>query len=591
MPRTACPTLNRPTTKPNDSLRRRRWPMARLAGFASLAVALCQPSAASAAEAPIVVQGALRTAGGGPVADGSYGLTLKLYAAADAADALWGEAATAVAVAQGLFVHVLGSSDLATAPAQALFVDHPGLWIGVRVGSDPELPRLPLGAVPYARRALHADVAAHAGTTDKALDLDCVGCVGANHVSFTWAASNQKDGAAVDLACSGCVGSGEIASGAVTVDHLGAGSVGGDALAVNYAGSDSKGGTATTAKVALTAEELNCSGCIGQVHLEAGLLAKLLAPATTVALGGVIVGAHLDVDLKGTLGVQGADFLASSGGKLGGDLDLDSNKLLGVRLEDVEKLPACDAASAGRLVFVPGQKRFYGCTGESWEPLNTGAVGSEGNPALSCKALLAAGGGKGSGAYWIKPGAEEVQVWCDMETGGGGWTWIAVVNSDTDNAGKTRVLGVTAFGSVGNALETSEYSVDASGLTFTEVMIPNGKSGDKLTHAAAGQLVWDTKTYKGGGGDVAKLVQLADALQLRTGYYAGNNTNIPVCFSKNAISSSWVCDSDSTPIEGWIDASGGEFCGATGKPRKWAKGGACTVYGGGDKIVYGLAVR
>ena len=78
-----------------------------------------------------------------------------------------------------------------------------------------------------------------------------------------------------------------------------------------------------------------------------------------------------------------------------------------------------------------------------------------------------------------------------------------------------------------------------------------------------------------------------------TGYYVGNNQNIPVCFSKKSIPTGWACDSDWTAIDGWIDISGGEFCAGnqSGAPRKWAKGGNCSVYAANPPTAYGLALR
>jgi cysteine-rich repeat protein len=137
---------------------RRHRLRARMAA-ALLALSLA-PSLAMAAPATVLFEGVLRSAGGGPAADGDYALTFALYEQQGDASPLWSEQAAKVAVSGGQFAHALGSvtpmTDAALAKAG---------FVGVRVASEPELPRMPVHAVAFAR---FAGVAA---------GLDCSGCV------------------------------------------------------------------------------------------------------------------------------------------------------------------------------------------------------------------------------------------------------------------------------------------------------------------------------------------------------------------------------------------------------------------------------
>ena len=51
-----------------------------------------------------------------------------------------------------------------------------------------------------------------------------------------------------------------------------------------------------------------------------------------------------------------------------------------------------------------------------------GPIGTESNPALSCKAILDAGDSTGDGAYFLTAGEATVKAYCDMV--GGGWTLV-----------------------------------------------------------------------------------------------------------------------------------------------------------------------
>ncbi len=97
-------------------------------------------------------QGVLLLADGSPATDGDYDLTFSIYDVDTGGASLWTEV-QAVTVEDGVFNAILGSMT-----ALYLLFDQP-YWLGVAIDPDPELlPRVQLTTVPYAFRALYADV-------------------------------------------------------------------------------------------------------------------------------------------------------------------------------------------------------------------------------------------------------------------------------------------------------------------------------------------------------------------------------------------------------------------------------------------------
>lgn len=94
------------------------------------------------------------------MADGKYVVTVRLYASADAKQALWEEVHPIVPVTGGLFALTMGGSPVAKAPLPvAALAAKEAPWVGVQVSDDGELSRVQLRAVPYALRAASAAVA------------------------------------------------------------------------------------------------------------------------------------------------------------------------------------------------------------------------------------------------------------------------------------------------------------------------------------------------------------------------------------------------------------------------------------------------
>ena len=135
---------------------------------------LLLPQLATAAIGNVLhFEGRLLSAAGTPAPDGDYGVTVRFYAdKTDAAEkAVYTYSDTGVKTVGGLFSISIGSKAQGGQIDTTPFTDAVAAWIGIQVGSDPELPRLRLHKVPY---ALRAEVA---GT------VQCTGCIGAGHLA------------------------------------------------------------------------------------------------------------------------------------------------------------------------------------------------------------------------------------------------------------------------------------------------------------------------------------------------------------------------------------------------------------------------
>ena len=176
----------------------------RAVAFGTTAACLLLATAASAAPT-LQVEGVLLSTGGAPAVDGDHDLTFSLYTAKDAQSAAWSEGPVKIKVLGGRFGHALGSAK----PIDAAFFVGAEAWLGVKVGSDPELPRQLMRHV------------GNAAVADIAKAVSCSGCISADQIAngsvpaakvgFNYAGSATKGGAALDLACTGCVSVAELA--------------------------------------------------------------------------------------------------------------------------------------------------------------------------------------------------------------------------------------------------------------------------------------------------------------------------------------------------------------------------------------------
>jgi hypothetical protein len=121
-------------------------------------VALFASSAHAKLPDDMIVHGKL-TSEAGTAVDGTYALVLALYGASSSGVSLE-TAAVEVDVTDGVFS---ASLPIATAAAAS-----DSLWLGITLAGEPEMPRVPLASVPFARAAAR---------------LACSGCVTAEMLS------------------------------------------------------------------------------------------------------------------------------------------------------------------------------------------------------------------------------------------------------------------------------------------------------------------------------------------------------------------------------------------------------------------------
>ncbi len=137
-----------------------------VAALAGGAVASVTAPALAAVPTSSAMEGVLLSSGGGAAADGNYSANIAIYAAETGGAAVWTESGVTLAVKGGQFSLLLG----AKTPLSAAALSLPAAWLGVQVGSDPELPRKPLSSAPYALRAAIAE------------GLECTGCLKAGNL-------------------------------------------------------------------------------------------------------------------------------------------------------------------------------------------------------------------------------------------------------------------------------------------------------------------------------------------------------------------------------------------------------------------------
>ena len=457
-----------------------------LCGVAVLACAFALPAAPVHA-LPIGSQGVLRTQGGGPVVDGNYVMVFSLYENEAAKATLWQEVQLKVVVGGGLFATALGAEGGKSPLADDFFAQHPQPWLGVAVGSDPELPRQPLWMVPTATYAVSA------GKLTGLLNGTQIaaGTLPVEAMGFNWAAGASKGGPALDLQCSGCIQTGHLSpdvlkpyakisqlaayaqiEGKNTFEDVnifnsavGFGKTPQNGCMIDVASAQSAacmdGIPALWTKIVADAVEMDKAAVDGQLvyrkddknayMFKGGKWRKILFEAIC---GDKVVevpeecddgNAANDDSCTGTCknNVCGDGFLYK------GIEECDDKNVV-----NTDACVACKLAKCGDGFVLQGGETCDGSdlAGQSCASVKgasytgvlacaadckafdtkgcKGVLGSADNPALSCKAILDAGASKGNGLYTLNPGGVAFDTYCDMTVDGGGWTLVASVHEN-----------------------------------------------------------------------------------------------------------------------------------------------------------------
>lgn len=421
--------------------------------------ALLVPSLVWAVPVTLPVQGLLRSQGGGPVSDGGYAMKFSLYDAADAQQPLWTWTDVGVNVEGGLFERVLGAAIDAPPLDSSLFVDHDALWLGVKISVDPELPRTELHRVPWAIRAHIAD---------SAQSLACTGCVSAVMLD----AGLQGQLAGLDASLGATTLQAQQNAGALSDlyaavqpngQSVGLGKAPGPQCGVDLS-SDATicvdGEPATLVRFAADAPSMGKYASPGQVvfrtdQQQPWIFAKNkwrqlqyvavcgdgeLDPPETCDDGGTANGDGCTAQCQKNVcgdgivhtGVEGCDdgnndptdaCVACQPATCG-----DGALHVGVEVCDGPLLGGATCASEGGEGWSGQLACKADCLGYDLSTC-TAPLGSENNPAASCKAILDAGAqasaNGGDGVYWLADGnGGKTKAWCDMQTDGGGWTMV-----------------------------------------------------------------------------------------------------------------------------------------------------------------------
>jgi len=157
----------------------------------------------------------------------------------------------------------------------------------------------------------------------------------------------------------------------------------------------------------------------------------------------------------------------------------------GFRFTRASKDPVpCNAENQAWSYFHVPTKALRICNGTEWVPIVLDNVGTQNNPAKDCKEIMAKKADAKSGKYWIDPdgvgGGGAIPAWCDMGTGGGGWTLLLTLTHPRNQYGGSVHPLATAL-NINNPDPTKAYSRDwrniIKPIKGSEFLIKRGTTG------------------------------------------------------------------------------------------------------------------
>jgi hypothetical protein len=420
------------------------------------ALALAGP----AASVPNVLQvsGALTTAAGSAVSDGAYDIKFALYPGDSGGAPVWTESATVVGVKSAQFQTTLGEK----VPLDPKAFGSASLWLGVTVGSDPELPRKPLASVVFALRAALA-----AG-------LECSGCIDASQLNGAVLQPYAKFSDLAAVAQSGAY------SDLKGLPNLAVYAKAAELAAVAQSGqyADLKGTPdlapfAKSAELTAVAQSGQYADLKGTPDLTPYAKATDLAAFAKSADLAAIAKSGSWTDLKNIpalakVGASCGTGLVVSGIAADGTLQCtpgyDASKQL-FQFTVAQSAPAaCSPQLFGSAYTNDKDQTLNICNGSSWFAMSIAGYGTVTAPGKSCKDILTVAPNSKDGMYSISIGGGTVQVYCDMTSDGGGWTLVTYAYRPVAGGTEVYYLPNSAQGSWDPASRNGKAAINATSL-------------------------------------------------------------------------------------------------------------------------------